>query len=710
MSAIRAGTAINTSNIDSPFHRGEREIQERLGVRERIEDIGRRFIREHLPDEHREFYAQLPFLVVGSIDTAGRPWASALVGRPGFACSPDPYTLQFATRLIYGDPLNDNLVVDSELGFLGIDFHTRRRNRSNGRIVSVDQDRIEVRVAQTFGNCPQYIQAREFELLPAIDRVGEELPVERLDQFGDTERSIIRRADHFFIATYFSEDRDNVSHGADVSHRGGKPGFVRIDDARTLMFPDFNGNFHLNTLGNILLNPRVGLLFIDFERKDLLYLTGGAEIIWDSEESQAFTGAERLVRFVLDEGVRVERALPIDWRFREYSPSLDATGSWEEVEAVLKARREGNVYRDYRVMRIEREAANITSFYLEPADGAPIPCHRAGQFLPLELHPSDTKDAVRRTYTISNAPNGTYYRLSIKREAAPEPGLPPGLASNYFHNHVEVGTVLRAMSPRGKFTLDEDSVCPVVLVSGGVGITPMISTLEQLVADNETCGCKRPVWFIHGARNGAEHAFGDHVRSLAARCNLVHVHFRYSQPTAEDRSGSAYDSVGHVDIELFKSLLPFDDHTFYLCGPTAFMQAMYSGLKSLNVVDDRIRYEFFGEGLSLHERGVEAKALGASLPDTGPVPVRFSRSDIETAWDPSKGTLLDLAESEGLRPAYSCRSGICHTCTTKIVSGKVDYIEPPMAVPEEGEVLICCSYPRPQADGTGTNNEIILDL
>jgi predicted pyridoxine 5'-phosphate oxidase superfamily flavin-nucleotide-binding protein len=482
-----------TQPKSSPFHRGEREIQERLGVRERLEEQGRRVIRDSLPDQHREFYAHLPFVLLGGIDQAGRPWASVLVGQPSFISSPDPSTLKLNARPIYDDPLNDNLVPDSDVGMLGIEFYSRRRNRMAGKIVSVGNGAIEIRVVQSFGNCPQYIQARDCELSPAIGRVGEERPVERLTELGEAERTIISQADNFYIASQFSEDQTQASHGIDVSHRGGKPGFVRVDDNHTLTWPDFVGNFHFNTLGNILLNPQVGLLFIDFSSQDLVYLTGSAEIIWDGEELRAFTGAQRLVRFSLHQAIRVAGALPMQWRFQNYSPSLEQTGSWQEVATTLAARAEGNSYREYEVTRVEQESANISSFYLEPKGEEPISCHTAGQFLPLELHPVGMAEPLLRTYTISNAPNGSFYRLSIKREPAAMPGLPPGIASNYFHEHVTRGTILRAMSPRGKFTLETTSTHPIVLLSAGVGITPMLSMLNQLINEGTTCGCQRPI-------------------------------------------------------------------------------------------------------------------------------------------------------------------------------------------------------------------------
>ncbi len=700
---MASGESRGISQGRSPFHTGEHTIQERLGVRERLEEQGRRVIRDYLPAQHQEFYAHLPFVMVGTIDQTGHPWASLLVGRPGFISSPDPSTLTINARPIYGDPLNENVVPGADVGLLGIEFQSRRRNRLTGKVVTAGTATIALRVVQTFGNCPQYIQARDYELSPAIDRVGGELPVERLSTLSESAQTLITKADNFYIASQFSEDQAEASHGIDVSHRGGKAGFVRIDDAHTLTWPDFVGNFHFNTLGNLLLNPQAGLLFIDFDTQDLLYLTGTVEIIWDSDECRAFAGAQRLLRFSLLQAIQVSHAVPLTWRFQDYSPTLDQTGSWEEVAATLAARAQGNSYREYVVTRVEKESASITSFYLEPQGSEPLQCHTAGQFLPLELRPPGIAEPVRRTYTISDAPNGTYYRLSIKRE-------PMGLASTYFHDSVMPGTTLRAMSPRGKFILETSSPRPLVLLSAGVGITPMLSMVNQLVNESVTCGCQRQVWFVHSARNGAEHAFGAHIRALATRCKTLHVHIRYSQPTESDHQGKAYDSQGHVDIPLLKSLLPFDDYDFYLCGPPAFIEAMYAGLKALNIADARLHYEFFGPGTSLQRERPSSVAVQPIPLDMEPVPVRFARAGLSVLWNPTNGTLLELAEAAGLRPSYSCRSGICQTCTTKLIAGSVAYREPPMSPPRTGEVLLCCAYPQSQQESGAGREGIVLDL
>jgi predicted pyridoxine 5'-phosphate oxidase superfamily flavin-nucleotide-binding protein len=213
-------------------------------------------------------------------------------------------------------------VEGADIGLLGIELHSRRRNRLNGTVLDPNPRGFTVRVGQSFGNCPQYIQARQFEMRPAA------IPKARYDftALGAADREIIAQSDTFFIAT--AARGTDSARGVDVSHRGGKPGFVRVEDEQTLLIPDFAGNLHFNTVGNLLLNPRAGLLFIDFEQGDLRYLTGHIEVIWEGAELRAFTGAERLLRFQLTAGRRVEGSLPLRWSAPDFSPFLERTGAW----------------------------------------------------------------------------------------------------------------------------------------------------------------------------------------------------------------------------------------------------------------------------------------------------------------------------------------------------------------------------------------------
>jgi uncharacterized protein len=311
---------------ESPFHRGELAIQAHLGVQEQMDKQGRRVIREFLPDQHRQFFAQLPYVIVGTVDAAGNPWASILVGNPGFLSTPDDRTLHVAAKPLFGDPLATTLANGIDIGLLGIELPTRRRNRLNGIVTATRNDNFEVQVRQCFGNCPQYIQVRRSEFAefdPAKPK-----PVHPVNHFGKPERTILAASDTFFITTAYQAESAGFASGVDVSHRGGKPGFVKIDSDFTVTIPDFIGNNHFNTFGNLELNPHAGLLFVNFDQGDLLYLTGTAEVIWEGTEILAYEGAERLVRFQLEQGYRVQGSLPLHWSDPEFSPFLDRMGSW----------------------------------------------------------------------------------------------------------------------------------------------------------------------------------------------------------------------------------------------------------------------------------------------------------------------------------------------------------------------------------------------
>ncbi|MEE9251048.1 MAG: pyridoxamine 5'-phosphate oxidase family protein, partial [Alphaproteobacteria bacterium] len=307
----------------SPFHRGEQAIQERLGVRDRIERQGRRMIRDHLTEEHQAFFIQLPLLIAGSVDAHGRPWASALVGEPGFIDTSDPRRLTVTTRTVYGDPLDEALVEGAEIGLLGIEFDSRRRNRVNGRVVRRDTDGFEIAVAQSFGNCPKYIQARGYRLGDDISTIGAWRPVDRGAALDKDAAAMIARADTLFIASHFTGDAGEANQGVDVSHRGGKPGFALVAHETLLLIPDYAGNCMFNTLGNIEAEPKCGLLFVDFEGGDTLQLSGEAEILWGAEHTRRFPGAQRVLAFQIDETLQIERALPIAWTFEGYSPAFD---------------------------------------------------------------------------------------------------------------------------------------------------------------------------------------------------------------------------------------------------------------------------------------------------------------------------------------------------------------------------------------------------
>ncbi len=305
----------------SPWHEGELRLQRRAGVTARMDEVGRRVLRDYLTEQHRDFYPLLPFVVLGAVGTGGDAWATLRAHRPGFLSSTDPHHLAAALPRDPSDPADDGMENGAAVALLGIELSTRRRNRANGTIERTGPDNFIVAVEQAFGNCPRYIQRRDFTFVRDPDQPPDAPPVEgrRLD---DAARAMIERADTFFVASYF--DGQDGRRQIDVSHRGGPPGFVRVDigarDADggdVLTIPDFAGNRFYNTLGNIAVNPRAGLAFVDFDSGDLLQMTGDAEILFDappeSPDLAAVEGAEMLWRFRPRRIVRRPRALPLRW-------------------------------------------------------------------------------------------------------------------------------------------------------------------------------------------------------------------------------------------------------------------------------------------------------------------------------------------------------------------------------------------------------------
>ena len=311
---------------NSPFHAGEIAVQRRIGVREVVEKRYAKLIRNHMPDQHRLFFAQLPMLLVASVDGDGQPWASVLCAPPGFIDSPDATHLCINTHPLKGDPLDTTLAAGCELGLLGIELPTRRRNRANGVVQSINAAGFTVAVRESFGNCAKYIQARTPEFADS-STAAPAISSECTDRLNERMRHMILGADTYFIASAYSDTGRQIA-SADVSHRGGRPGFVRVDDATTLTAPEFIGNSYFNTTGNLLTCPRAGLLFIDFDCGDLLYLAADVEVIWDGPEVERYAGAQRLFRFHIRRVLLNRASLPLRWGAVEFSPALLNMGSW----------------------------------------------------------------------------------------------------------------------------------------------------------------------------------------------------------------------------------------------------------------------------------------------------------------------------------------------------------------------------------------------
>jgi predicted pyridoxine 5'-phosphate oxidase superfamily flavin-nucleotide-binding protein len=323
-------------SLRDPYHEGEQALQRRVGWRERLAEVGARTVRDHMPDPHRELFGKLPFVLVGSIDGAGQPHASVLMGAPGFMRTPDAQTLAIDALPDAADPLHVALRAGASVGVLGIEPHTRRRNRMNGVVRALHARGFELHVRQSFGNCPKYIQARHARWVESDATGATPMAAQHMTQLDLAATSLVRSADTFFIASAVPSQQieSSAAHGVDVSHRGGRPGFVRVqrgaDGVDVLTVPDFAGNNMFNTLGNLALHPRAGLLFMDFARGDRLHIAADAHVLWDGDELAAFAGALRLLQFRVREVRRIGGAPRLAWSEPLASPFLRETGSWVE--------------------------------------------------------------------------------------------------------------------------------------------------------------------------------------------------------------------------------------------------------------------------------------------------------------------------------------------------------------------------------------------
>jgi ferredoxin-NADP reductase len=349
-------------------------------------------------------------------------------------------------------------------------------------------------------------------------------------------------------------------------------------------------------------------------------------------------------------------------------------------------------FRPLRVTRKVRESSSVISLVLESSDGHPLTAAQPGQFVVLRLKPASDVPALMRSYSLSGEPSAERYRVSVKREAY-------GAAGAYIDEKLHVGEVVEASAARGSFTLQPGGT-PAVLLSAGIGVTPMLAMLHALVAGAST----REIWWLYGARSRREHPFAEETRRLLKALAHKHRHIRYSSPDPEDQRGIDFDAPGHLNIEVLKELGVPNNGDFYICGPSTFMSTLTAGLAAWGVASSRIHTEIFGAGPT-KTPGVAGSPqrlphLPAGPAGEGPL-VSLARSGLNVRWRPAFQNLLELAEACGVSVRWSCRTGVCHTCETGLVAGTVSYRPDPVDGPADGNVLICCSQPE---------GDIVIDL
>ncbi|MFZ0958294.1 MAG: MOSC and FAD-binding oxidoreductase domain-containing protein [Candidatus Sulfotelmatobacter sp.] len=341
-------------------------------------------------------------------------------------------------------------------------------------------------------------------------------------------------------------------------------------------------------------------------------------------------------------------------------------------------------FRQMRVTNIHKESDNVTSFVLAPIDGQPIPVCQAGQFVVLRLLVDPGKPPVLRSYSLSDMPAADHFRISVKSELN-------GVGSSFLRNRAREGDQLDVSAPRGSFTL-RPGQSPVVLLSAGVGATPVMSMLHSLAAEKS----QREVWWIYGALNRVDHPFAEESRSLLKQLSRGRGYVVYSRPAASDQVGADFDARGHIDTALLEKLDVSPNSDFYLCGPSSFLQSMRDGLRNWGVPAGNVHTEIFGSLEAITPgmaQVVHTPHLPQGAPGSGP-PVSFARTGITAAWDPKFASLLELAETCDVPVRWSCRIGVCHTCMTGLIDGSITYNPEPLEKPAPGNLLVCCSRPN----------------
>ncbi|HZZ20911.1 MAG TPA: 2Fe-2S iron-sulfur cluster-binding protein [Opitutaceae bacterium] len=360
-----------------------------------------------------------------------------------------------------------------------------------------------------------------------------------------------------------------------------------------------------------------------------------------------------------------------------------------QIKGADEAKAAWSGYRKFSVTQKVMECDDTFSFYLKPHDGKSLPPFKPGQYLTFQLNVPGLGKPLVRCYSLSDSTKRTHYRVTIKRSTPPvDSAHPPGVGSSYFCDRVSVGDILDVKAPNGHFYLDLEKERPVVLISGGVGVTPMVAMANALIE----AGSTREIWFFHGARSGTDHIFKGFTRLLASDNKNVHVHVCYSKPASSDSKGADFHHEGRVTVELFKQLLPSNNYEYFLCGPGAFMESITEDLRAWGVPDEWVHFEAFGPASVKRAAKPEAKVAVTFAPFGG-IDVTFARSGKKVAWQGGGRSVLELAEEAKIKIDAGCRAGNCGSCLVAIKSGTVEYITAHGADVEEGSCLACICRP-----------------
>jgi ferredoxin-NADP reductase/predicted pyridoxine 5'-phosphate oxidase superfamily flavin-nucleotide-binding protein len=618
---------------NKPYHEGELAVQARAGASHAAQ-MSSGILSDRIPGGGIPFISQQTMAVLGSRDAPGNVWASLLFGKAGFLHAETDRRLVLRHAITHGargDPLWDNLETDPRLGILLIELTSRRRLRINGSAHRLPDGDWRIDVERAYANCPKYIQARRLRI-PDVTPLPAQANFRQGGQLDAAQQAWIASADTFFVASAHPEQ------GLDASHRGGRPGFVKVLNPHRLRIPDFVGNNMFNTLGNFASYPHAGLVFPDFERGRILQLSGRPELRWDLTDTSGETGGTaRYWEFELQTWHESVLPLRLEWQFIDYSPFIPVPeNTGEETQASLSL----------RVKKTWHETDRIKGFELAAADGSLLPPFEPGAHLPVKVRDRSGAWVERHYSLLSNPADRQHYRIGVLMEPNGRGG------SLYLHNTLKTGDSLQAGPPANAFPL-ETGATHSILLAGGIGITPLLSMAHTLKAHGKS-------FELHySARRFADLAFRQDIVHLAGH----RAHFYASREPGAPR----------LDLQFLLGRPTHGTHV-YICGPRAMIVTVRELAETIGWPPEQIHFESFG---------------AAASPDDRALTVILARSGRSISVPAGRG-ILDVLLEAGVAVPYDCRRGECSLCMTRFLAGEPEHRDLCLSAEERSELMCVC--------------------
>ncbi|RDH86071.1 MAG: hypothetical protein DIZ80_00965 [endosymbiont of Galathealinum brachiosum] len=624
-----------------PFHEGELAVQTKLGVSDIARSNGT-VITNRIPGAALNFISQQSMVILGSTDINSRIWTSAIFGSSGFIEALDAETVRINfsdTSISITDPFWSNIQSNAQLGMIVIELGSRRRLRINGQIEKISEQIYHINIDQAYPNCPQYIQRRHImharknnDLNKVSDLNGCSLNLNQIN--------IIENADTFFVSSAHPD------HGNDVSHRGGKPGFIQIINNSQLRIPDYPGNSMFNTLGNFDVNPNAGLVFIDFINKKILQLTGQAKVLWHIEDTDIETaGTLRYWQFDIESWRESTIDFDIEWEYLDASPHNPEITSNQTIE---------NKTLNLTVDKIIQQSDRVKSFILTSDDK--LPEFKAGAHLEITLN--NDQNLIRHYSILSNPDNLNHYEIAVLEQAESRGG------SHAMHHLVKQGDILNCSIPKNEFPVYTNAE-HTILIAGGIGITPILSMLESLESQNKSYE------FHYTVKTLSDFIYIDRIKAIAGnRCSFY--------------TSAKKNSRLNLDILLTK---PDKGTHVYVCGPVRLINAIREVSEINNWNKANVHFENFGVN---------------SIKSNSQIEIKLAKSEI-TLTVPADISILDYLLNNKINVPHQCKRGECGLCVTSVLEGTPDhrdiYLEK-----EQRKSSMCLCVSRAKG------NKITLDL